>query len=41
MLTEQDVATTLGNLAREGEIHFEKVGSTVVLQTPKDWEGTP
>ena len=27
MLTEQDVATTLGNLAREGEIHFEKVGA--------------
>jgi len=41
MLTEQDVATTLGNMAREGEIHFEKVGTTVVLQTPKDWEGTP
>ena len=31
----------LANLASEGEIHFEKVGTTVVLQTPKDWEGAP
>ena len=41
MLTEQEVAATLANLAREGEIHFEKVGTSVVLQTPKHWEGAP
>ena len=41
MLTEQEVAAALANLAREGEIHFEKVGTTVVLQTPKHWEGVP
>jgi hypothetical protein len=38
LLSEQDVARHLGNLASEGEIHFEKVGTTVVLQTPKPWE---
>ena len=41
MLTEQEVAATLAALAREGEIQFEKVGTTVVLQTPKHWESTP
>ena len=41
MLTEQEVATTLAALALEGEIQFEKVGTTVVLQTPKHWESTP
>lgn len=41
LLSEQEVAATLANLAREGEIHFEKVGTTVVLQTPKHWEGVP
>lgn len=41
LLSEQQVAATLANLAREGEIHFEKVGTTVVLQTPKHWEGVP
>ena len=38
MLTEQDVAATLAKLSREGNIHFEKVGMTVVLQTPPEWE---
>ncbi len=38
MLTEQDVAATLAKLSREGHIRFEKVGMTVVLQTPPDWE---
>ena len=37
MLTEQDVAATLAKLSREGHIHFEKVGMTVVLQTPPEW----
>ncbi len=41
MLTEQDVAATLAKLSREGNIHFEKVGMTVVLQTPPQWEGKP
>jgi hypothetical protein len=41
MLTEQEVVATLANLAKEGEIHFEKVGTSVVLQTPKHWEGAP
>ena len=38
MLTEQDVAATLAKLSRDGKIHFEKVGMTVVLQTPPQWE---
>jgi len=38
MLTEQDVAATLAKLSREGNIQFEKVGMTVVLQTPPQWE---
>ena len=41
MLTEQDVAATLAKLSREGNIHFEKVGMTVVLQTPPEWEEKP
>jgi hypothetical protein len=41
LLSEQEVAVMLANLAREGEIHFEKAGTTVVLQTPKHWEGVP
>ena len=38
MLTEQDVSATLAKLSREGNVHFEKVGMTVVLQTPPEWE---
>ena len=38
MLTEQDVAATLAKLSRESNIHFEKVGMTVVLQTPPEWK---
>lgn len=41
MLTEQQVAAALANLAREGDIHFEKVGTSVVLQTPNHWEDVP
>ena len=41
LLSEQEVAAILANLAREGEIDFKKVGTTVVLQTPKHWEGVP
>jgi len=38
MLTEQEVAKTLAELAQESDVHFEKVGTTVVLQTPIEWE---
>lgn len=35
--TENDVAHTLGRLAQEQVIRFERVGDTVVLQAPQDW----
>lgn len=35
--TENDVAHTLSRLAQERVIRFERVGTTVVLQTPEDW----
>lgn len=38
MLTEQEVSSTLGKLAQAGKLRFEKVGSTVVLETPSSWE---
>lgn len=38
LLAEQDVATALARLASDGQIQFEKLGSTVVLQTPPHWE---
>jgi len=41
MLTEQEVANTLTQVAQESEVQFERVGSTVVLQTPDQWEATP
>jgi hypothetical protein len=40
LLSEQDVAATLTKLAQEGCIRFEKVGTTVVLETPEEWEVT-
>jgi hypothetical protein len=36
-LTENDVAHILSRLAQERVIRFERVGDTVVLQTPEDW----
>ncbi len=41
MLGPQDVAATLAKLAQEGRIRFEKVGRTVVLETPQAWEESP
>ena len=41
MLGPQDVAATLAKLAHDGRIRFEKVGRTVVLQTPQVWEESP
>ena len=41
MLGLQDVAGTLGKLAQAGRIRFEKVGRTVVLETPQSWEESP
>ncbi len=41
MLTEQEVANTLTQVAQESEVQFERVGSTVVLQTPDQWEAAP
>lgn len=38
LLTEADVAQSLARLDREGTIHFEKAGTTVVLETPAAWE---
>lgn len=35
--TENDAAHTLGRLAQERVIRFERVGDTVVLQTPEEW----
>jgi hypothetical protein len=41
MLDKQDVTTVLGKLAQAGRIRFEKVGTTVVLETPDIWEADP
>ena len=41
MLGPQDVAATLAKLAQAGRIRFEKVGRTVVLETPQAWEESP
>ena len=38
LLTEAEVAQVLGRLAQAGTIRFEKVGTTVVLETPVAWE---
>jgi len=35
---ENDVAYILSQLAQERRIHFERVGSTVVLDTPHEWK---
>jgi len=37
--TEQEVAFTLAKLSQQGKIRFEKAGTTVVLETPREWEG--
>jgi hypothetical protein len=39
LLTERDVASTLAKLAQLGRIRFEKTGTTVVLETPAEWQG--
>lgn len=41
LLSESDVALTLANLAQQGAIRFERAGSTVVLETPYEWEQRP
>lgn len=41
LLTEREVAATLAKLAQQGRIRFEKAGTTVVLETPAEWEGQP
>ena len=38
LLTEAEVAQVLGRLAQAGTIRFEKAGTTVVLETPVEWE---
>jgi hypothetical protein len=38
LLSDSDVASALAKLAQQGTIRFEKAGSTVVLETPKEWE---
>lgn len=38
LLEPQDIAAILAKLAQEGRIRFEKVGRTVVLETPQAWE---
>jgi hypothetical protein len=39
LFTEQEVASTLAKLAQLGRIRFEKIGTTVVLETPAEWQG--
>ena len=36
--SESEVAAILSKLAQAGHIRFEKVGATVVLDTPTEWE---
>ncbi|MBW3543523.1 MAG: DUF1819 family protein [Planctomycetes bacterium] len=36
--TSPEVVATLAALAADGRIRFEKVGATVVLETPAEWE---
>lgn len=38
LLSEANVSQVLGKLAQAGVIRFEKAGSTVVLETPPEWE---
>jgi Putative inner membrane protein (DUF1819) len=38
LLSELDVAHILARMAQEGTIHFERAGTTVVLETPAAWE---
>ena len=38
LCSEDDVADVLGRLSQAGRIDFERAGSTVVLQTPRQWE---
>lgn len=38
---ESDVADVLGRLAQARRIRFEKVGGTVVLETPEAWRAEP
>jgi hypothetical protein len=38
LITEAEVAQLLATLAGEGTIRFEKIGTTVVLETPAAWE---
>jgi len=38
LMDENSVASTLARLAQHGRIRFEKAGSTVVLETPSEWE---
>jgi len=38
MLNDEGVAAALSKLPQEAGVHFEKVGVTVVLQTPPEWE---
>lgn len=38
LLTEPEVVRVLAKLAQDGDIRFERAGSTVVLETPVEWE---
>jgi hypothetical protein len=38
LLTDSEVAQVLARLDQEGTIRFEKAGSTVILETPAEWE---
>jgi len=40
LLSEHEVISALSRLAQTGRIRFEKVGTTVVLETPASWEET-
>ena len=38
LCSEQDVADILARLSQLGKIHFERVGNTVILETPESWK---
>jgi hypothetical protein len=40
LLTPDDVAHVLSQLAQARRIHFERAGSTVVLETPAEWSSS-
>lgn len=40
LMSDRDVSAKLSILASQNRLRFEKTGSTVVLETPSEWEGS-